>query len=75
MFNAIFERIHQVLGNLVRTCNINQTYVDKDYPQLGILDAAEFSIILTKNRLKGNSLGQLVLGHDMTLPIKYKVDW
>ena len=25
--NAILERIHQVPGNLVRTCNITQTYV------------------------------------------------
>ena len=30
MSNAILERIHQVLGNLVRTYNIYQTYVDKD---------------------------------------------
>ena len=28
IFNAVLERIHQVLGNLLRTCNINQTYVD-----------------------------------------------
>ena len=26
------ERIHQVLGNLVRTFNITQTYVDEDDP-------------------------------------------
>ena len=26
--NAILERIHQVLENLVCTCNITQTYVD-----------------------------------------------
>ena len=30
--NATLEQIHQVLGNLARTCNITQTYVDKDYP-------------------------------------------
>ena len=28
--NAILEQIHQVIGNLVRTCNITQTYVNKD---------------------------------------------
>ena len=32
MSNAILERIHQVLGNLVQTCNITQTYVDEDDP-------------------------------------------
>ena len=30
--DAILERIHQVLGNLVRTFIITQTYVDKDDP-------------------------------------------
>ena len=30
--NAIMARIHQVLGNLVRTFNIQQTYVDENDP-------------------------------------------
>ena len=31
MYNAVLERVHQVLGNLVRTFNIStQTYVDKN---------------------------------------------
>ena len=42
--NAILEQIHQVIGNLVRTCNITQTYVDKDDPWLVIFSAAEFFI-------------------------------
>ena len=40
--NAILERIHQVLVNLVRTYNIKNTYVDEDYPLSGILEAADF---------------------------------
>ena len=43
--NAILEQIHQVLGNLVRTFSIKETYVDEDDPWLGILAAAEFAII------------------------------
>ena len=73
--NAILERIHQVIGNLVRTCNITQTYVDKDDPWSGILAAAEFAIFSTTNRFKGYSPGQLLFGLNMILPIKYKVDW
>ena len=38
--NAISERIHQVLGNLVPTFYITKTYVDKDDPWSGILDTA-----------------------------------
>ena len=44
IFNAILERIYQVLGNIVRTCNINQNYVDKDDPRSGIL--SEVAIII-----------------------------
>ena len=51
MSNAVWERIHQVLGNIVRTFNISaQTYVDEDEPWTGILAAAEFAIIPKKNR-------------------------
>ena len=40
MYNATLERIRQVLGNLVRTFNIQQTYVDKNDPWAVILAAA-----------------------------------
>ena len=44
MSNKILERIQQVLGNLVRNFNIQQTYVDKNDPWTGILAAAAFAI-------------------------------
>ena len=72
--NAILEQIHQVLGNLVRTFNITQTYVDKEDPLLGILAAAAFEICSTKNNLKGYSLGKLIIGRDIIPPIKHNVD-
>ena len=30
MSNIVLEKIHQVQGNLVRNCNMNKNYVDKD---------------------------------------------
>ena len=42
--NAVLERIHQVQGNMVQTCNITQTYVDKYDPWLGILFDVAFAI-------------------------------
>ena len=75
MSNAVLKQIHQVLGNLVRTYNITQTYVDRDDPLPGILSAAAFAIISTTNRLKGYSPVQLIFGRDMILPIKHTVDW
>ena len=59
----------------MKNFNINETYIDGYYPCTGILAAADFSIYSTKNRSKGYSLGQLVFGRDMIIPIKYKVDW
>ena len=45
--NKILEHIHQVLVNLVRICNITQTYIEEDDPWLGILDTEDFAIIST----------------------------
>ena len=76
MSNAVLERIHQVLGNLVRTFNIfTQTYVDKNDPWKGILAAVAFAIRSTTNRKKGYSMGQLIFGRDMILLIKHRGDW
>ena len=49
MSNAVLEYIHQVLGNLVWTYNITQSYVDVDDTWSGILAAAEFEICSTTN--------------------------
>ena len=48
----ILEWIHQVLGNLVRTCNIKENYVDEDELWSGILAVVSFGIRSTKIRLK-----------------------
>ena len=74
MSNALLERIHQVLGNLVQTFNISQTYVDKNYPWTGILAASAFVICSTTNIQKVNSPVQLIFCRDMILQIKHRVD-
>ena len=66
---------NQVLGNLVQTFNIHQTYVDKNDPWTGILAAAAFAIHSTTNRQNVNCPGQFIFGRDMILPIKHRVDW
>ena len=69
MFNAMLERIHQVLGNLVQTVNTStQTYVEKDDSWTLILAAAAFSIFSTTNKKNWYSSGQLIFGHDMIFP-------
>ena len=75
MSNAVLERIRHVLGNLVRTFNISKTYIDKNDQWAGILYAESFVIFSTTNRQKMYSLGQLIFGSDMILPLKHTVDW
>ena len=53
MSNAVLEQIRQVLGNLVRTFNISQSYVDENYPWMGVFAAAAFAICSTTNIQKG----------------------
>ena len=42
---------------------------------MGILASESFAIFSTTKRLKGYSLGRLIFGRDMILPIKHMVDW
>ena len=70
MSNAVLERIHQVLGSLVRTFNVStQTYVEKNDRWTGILATSAFVILSTTNKIKGYSPVQLISGHDIILPI------
>ena len=74
-YDAILERIHQVLGNLVRNFNISETYFDKDDPWTGILAAVALEISSTTNGLKFYSRVQLVFSRDMIIPMKQKAHW
>ena len=55
--NATIERIHQVLGNLVRTYNLQETYVYDDDPCMGVLSAAAFTVRPTYHRVNGKIPG------------------
>ena len=69
MSNTVLERIHQVLGNIVWTFNMKQTYIDKDYPWTVILAAVESAIQSITNRKKGYSTSQMIFGRDKIILI------
>ena len=73
--NATIERIHQVLGNLVHTYNLQEIYVDNADPWMGILAAAAFSVQSTYQNIKQKSPGQLVFGQYMILLINHIANW
>ena len=73
--DSIIEIIRQVLGNLVRTYNLQETYVDENYPWIGLLAAAAFDVRSTHHIIKGEVPGQIVFGQYIILPIKHVADW
>ena len=73
--NVIIERQHQLPGNLERTYNLQETYVDDADPWMGILAAADFVVISTYHMIKQKVPGQLLFVRDMILPINHVTDW
>ena len=73
--NAIIERIHQTLGNIIRTFELQENYLDNEDPWPGILSAAAFAIHATYHTTTQKSPGQLVFGRDMIFNIKHQANW
>ena len=69
--NAILERVHQVLGNLCRTFELENREIDKKDPWTGILAATAWAIQSTYHTTLQATPGQLVFGRDMILPIEH----
>ncbi len=73
--NAIVERIHQVLGNMIRSFELENHYLDEDDPWKGLLTAAAFAIRATMHTTLQKTPGQLVFGRDMILNVQHQADW
>ena len=71
--NAIIERIHQTIGNILRAFDVSNI-VNND-PWSGILAATMFSVRATYHTTIQASLMQLVFGQDAILNIKHVADW
>ena len=69
------RKIHQVLGKLACTYNLQETYVDDTYLWMGTLSSAVFSVRSMYHRMKGKSTGQIFFDKDMILPINDVADW
>jgi hypothetical protein len=71
--NAIIERVHQTIGNIIRTFNVQA--MDTNDPWTGILAATMFAIRATVHTTTQASPMQLVFGRDAILNIKHITDW
>ena len=60
--NKVIEIIYQVLGNLIRSFNLYDTYLDDADPWMVILAATAFAVRATYHRTKQKRPGRLVFG-------------
>ena len=73
--NAIVERIHQVIANIIQTFELEENYLDEDDPWKGVLSATAFAVRSTYHTTLRKSPGQLVFGRDMIFNIKHVANW
>ena len=73
--NAIVERVHQVTGNIIRTFELENNYLDDKDPWKGVLSATAFAVRSTFHTTLRQSPGQLVFGRDMIFNIKHVANW
>lgn len=73
--NAIVERIHQVIGNIIRTFELQDNYLDEDDPWKGILSATAFAVRSTYHTTLQRTPGQLVFGRDMIFNVQHTANW
>ena len=71
--NAIIERIHQTIGNIILTFDVSNI-VNND-PWLGILAATMYAVRATYHTTLQAYLMQLVFGQYAILNIKHVADW
>ena len=73
--NTIVERIHQTIGNMVRTWLVDDPELDKKDPFSGLLTAVAFATWATVHSTLNASPSQLVFGRDAILNADFHADW
>jgi transposase InsO family protein len=73
--NTIVERVHQVIGNIIQTFELESNYLDEDDPWKGILSATAFAVRSTFHTSLQSTPGQLVFGRDMIFNIQHTANW
>ena len=73
--NSILERIHQTIGNIIRTFQAHEEDLDEERPWDGILAATMFATRATYHTTLQATPMQLVFRRDAILNIKFEADW
>ena len=73
--NGILERVHQVVGNMLRTFQLEEQALDTKYPFRLFLSAIAYAIRNTYHITLEATPAELVFGRNMLLPIEFKANW
>ena len=74
--NAIVERVHQTIGNMIRTFELyDNDGIDDDDPWSGILAAVMAAVRSTYSTTTQAMPMQLVFGRDAIINAKFIADW
>ena len=74
--NAVVERIHQVIHNMIRTAGIKgESDLDQDFRWNGILSAVRQAVTSTVHTTSRATSTQLVFGRNALLNISFQADW
>jgi hypothetical protein len=74
--NAIIERIHQTIGIIICTFEIqNSDDLDENYPWSGFLSATMFAIRATFHTTLQATPAQLVFGREAIMYTKFEANW
>ena len=71
--NAILERVHQTIGNMIRTFELQDSTKSEDLD--GVLAATMFAIRATYHTTTQATPTQLVFGRDAILNIQFEANW
>ena len=73
--NAILERIHQTLGNIIQMHEVQDLEIDTSDPWSGILATAMFALRSTYHTALKATPCQVVFSRDAMLHTKFLADW
>jgi hypothetical protein len=73
--NSIIERVHQTIGNMIRSFQLGQLEIDEDDPFSGVLAAMMFATRATYHMTTQATPIQLVFGRDAILNTNFDANW
>ena len=73
--NAILERVHQTIGNMLRTYELEEMDFEEEDPFMGRLAVMAFSVQYTYHSTLEATPGKMVFGRDMIFNIKHISNW